>query len=127
MTYAVFILIAAAAASYLFLADTRSRTRPPAADSGERQRLGERIEAIRLSLQDLEYEKNIGKMDMANFSRLQNELLLEWDALEKQVATLPAVAENLQRAAACPACGAAILTASAKFCHACGAALGVEK
>lgn len=127
MTYAVFGLIAVAAASYLFLADARSRTRLPAPDSGARQRLEERMQAIRLSLQDLDYEKSIGKMDAANFSRLQDEFLLEWDALEKQMAALPATPVIMHRAAVCTACGAEVLTASAKFCHACGVALGGEK
>jgi len=123
MTYAVFALIVAAALSYLLLADSVKTARLATTGNRENARLEERIAAIRLSLKDLEYEKSIGKMDAANFERLQGELLSEWDRLDKQLVAAPA--EVKPAANNCPSCGAAILAPTAKFCHSCGAKLSV--
>jgi hypothetical protein len=126
MIYAVFALIVAAALFYLIFPETRARRQDVAPADAERVRLGERIEAIKGSLRDMEYEKSVGKMDSVTYTRLQNELLGEWDSAEKKISTIPETVIKAEPAAKfCSSCGTAITTAAAKFCHACGAKLAL--
>ena len=125
MIYVVFILIAAAAAIYLYVTENRHIVRAGAGTGRERIRLEERQQSIKLSLKDIEYEKTVGKMDDDNFARLQNELLTEWEANEKALAGLPAGLaavpnDSVQGEVRCPSCKTLIPVATARFCHACG-------
>lgn len=124
MIYLVFVLIAAAAAMYLYLTENRHIGRTVAGAGRERIRLEERQQSIRLSLKDIEYEKSVGKMDDENFARLQNELLTEWEANEKSLSQLPIENVTTQKKEAdqarCPSCKTVIPVATARFCHACG-------
>lgn len=126
MIYLVFALIVAAALLYLIFSDSRAIKQGYAPVNKEADRLRERLESIKLSLRDVEYEKTVGKLDEANFSRLQNELLTEWDSIESKIATLAKEQPEPAKPAAkfCSQCGTAIV-AAAKFCHACGAKLAV--
>ncbi len=125
MIYIVFVLIAVAAAMYLFLTEDRLIRRAGAGAGRERIRLEERQQSIRLSLKDIEYEKSVGKMDEENFARLQNELLTEWESNTKTLSLLPvepaeAQTEPSKSEIRCPSCKTAIPVATARFCHACG-------
>jgi|GEM_PF-6052011 len=126
MIYIVFALIAAAAAIYLYLTESRHIQQAAAEGGRDRIRLEERQHSIKLSLKDIDYERSIGKMDDENFARLQNELLTEWEANENRMAQLPAetavVAQSgeAKSAARCPSCKTLISVATARFCHACG-------
>lgn len=125
MIYLVFALIAAAAAIYLYLTESRHIDRAAAEGGRDRIRLEERQQSIKLSLKDIDYERSVGKMDDENFARLQNELLSEWESNEKTLSQLPAetaVTQNAgtKQAGRCPSCNTAIPVATARFCHACG-------
>lgn len=123
MIYLVFALIAAAAVLYLLYAGQSGNT--AAAIAGENASaalLRERQTALKLSLRDIEYEFSVGKMEKADFERLQNEFLSEWESLEAKLAALPAEPVAVPPANSCPQCGTAII-AAARFCHACGAKL----
>lgn len=127
MIYVVFALIVAAALFYLTLSESRAERSVEQTDSADLLRAKERAEAIKLSLKDIEYEKTVGKIDTANASRLQNELLSEWDVLDKKIAALEqetsAPTEN--KAKTCAQCGMSLASAVAKFCHACGARVAI--
>ncbi len=126
MIYIVFALIVAAALFYLIFSEARVRRQDAPVVDAERVRLGERIEAIKGSLRDMEYEKSVGKMDDITYGRLQNELLGEWDSIEKKISAMPEITVKTQSSAKfCSSCGAAITAAAAKFCHACGAKLAL--
>lgn len=117
MIYLVFFLIAGAAALYLLYSDSRtSRGDTGAADP--QQQIRDRQTAIRLSLNDLQYELSVGKVEQQDFDRLQSELLTEWETLEGRLAALPA--PQKKQVTECSKCGAALL-AEARFCHSCGA------
>lgn len=119
MIYLVFLLIAGAAAIYLFY----SAGNPPQAaqtSKGDFSRLRERQGAIKLSLADLEYELSVGKLERADFERLQTELLLEWEEIEAKLSEQASGTPELPpKQSACPECGAALVK-NAKFCHQCG-------
>ncbi len=122
MTYFVFALIVAAAVVYLYFSELRV-ARPSAAPVAEkRQRLLERQQTIRLSLKDIEYETGVGKMDQVTATRLQAELLDEWQSIE---AELPSLQEAAAPAAvtSCKSCQTPVVSAAARFCHVCGAKL----
>ena len=128
MIYAVFALIVAAALVYLIFSDNRAQRQNDAPGNRELGRLRERAEALKLSLRDVEYEKTVGKIDGANYSRLQNELLTEWDGIEKKITTLEqeeARPSTAPVAKFCSNCGTAVAAVTAKFCHACGAKLNL--
>lgn len=128
MIYAVFALIVAAALVYLIFSDNRAQRQNDAPGNRELGRLRERAEALKLSLRDVEYEKTVGKIDSANYSRLQNELLTEWDGIEKKITTLEqeeARPSTAPVAKFCGNCGTAVAAVTAKFCHACGAKLNL--
>lgn len=125
MIYIVFALIVAAALSYLIFSESRTQGRVLAPLNAEAARIAERIEAIKGSLRDIEYEKSVGKMDADTFARLQNELLAEWDASEKKLAAAPKTAAPESVAKVCGSCGTPVAAAAAKFCHACGARLAL--
>jgi len=118
MIYFVFFLITAAAAVYLLYSDSRT-ARSDAADADPQQMLRDRQAAIRLSLNDLQYELSVGKVEQQDFDRLQSELLAEWEVLETELAAMPAPKRKKQ-ASECTKCGAALLP-DARFCHSCGA------
>ena len=125
MIYLVFALIVAAALSYLIFSESRTQRMQAATTETDTIRLTERIEAIKGSLRDIEYEKSVGKMDAHTFARLQNELLAEWDATEKNLAAVPKTTTPAVTAKVCASCGTPVAAASAKFCHACGARLAL--
>jgi ribosomal protein L40E len=117
MIYLVFLLIVGAAALYLFYSD--NQTSRSAADSADPyQQIRDRQAALRLSLNDLQYELSVGKIEQQDFVRLQSELLAEWESLEAKLAAMPV--PQKKQANACRKCGAT-LVANAKFCHVCGA------
>ena len=118
MIYFVFFLIAGAAALYLLYSDSRT-ARSDAGAADPRQMVRDRQTAIRLSLNDLQYELSVGKVEQQNFDRLQAELLAEWENLENKLAAMP-VPPQKKQAAECTKCGASLL-ADARFCHSCGA------
>ncbi len=118
MIYLVFFLIAGAAALYLLYSDSRT-ARSDAGAADPQQMVRDRQTAIRLSLNDLQYELSVGKVEQQDFDRLQAELLAEWEILENKLAAMPAPQQKKQ-AAECTKCGASLL-ADARFCHACGA------
>lgn len=124
MIYVVFALITAAAVAYLYFNEARPGRGQAEPVDERRTRLNERRDVIKHSLKDLEYERSVGKIDAENFARLENGFLAEWDQIEEELKNLPE-ARSAQEAAQdkCPACGSAILTASARFCHACGGRL----
>jgi ribosomal protein L40E len=117
MIYVVFLLIAGAAALYLLYSDTRT-SRSGAGGAEGHQQIRDRQTAIRLSLNDLQYELSVGKIEQQDFARLQSELLAEWESLEGRLAAIPATQKK--QVNECGKCGAT-LVANAKFCHACGA------
>lgn len=117
MIYIVFFLIAGAAALYLLYSDSR-KSRNETLNADPHQVIRDRQAAIRLSLNDLQYELSVGKVEPQDFARLQSELLAEWEALEGRLASLPA--PQKKPADECTKCGATLL-ANARFCHACGA------
>jgi hypothetical protein len=119
MIYAVFFLIAAAAALYLFYSENGS-AQSDLGISEPQQAIRERQRAIRLSLNDLQYELSVGKIEKQDFERLQSELLAEWEELESKLASLPAPQKKMP--ATCSQCGTALI-ANARFCHICGAKL----
>lgn len=127
MIYVVFALIVAAALFYLILSESRASRTIEETDSADLLRAKERAEAIKLSLKDIEYEKTVGKIDAANASRLQNELLTEWDILDKKITTLQneSTLPAESKTKTCTACGTTLASAAAKFCHACGAKVAV--
>lgn len=116
MIYLVFFLIAGAAALYLLYSDNRT-----AHDDADRrdpqQPIRDRQTAIRLSLNDLEYELSVRKIEQQDFDRLQSELLTEWEILEGRLAAIPAAQKK--QASECAQCGT-VLLAGARFCHSCG-------
>lgn len=126
MTYLVFALIVAAAAVYLYFSELRVTASAALPVSEKRQRLLERQQTIRLSLKDIEYETSVGKMDQLTATRLQGELLSEWQSIE---AELPLLAESIKTAAGaaapekCGSCETPVISAAARFCHVCGARL----
>ncbi len=123
MIYLVFVLIVAAAAIYLYFAESRGTLRALVPGSERRQKLLERQHTIRLSLKDIEYETSVGKMDPLTAARLQNELVAEWEAIEAELPAESPAAIAATAAAVCKSCGTAVLTAAARFCHVCGAKL----
>lgn len=127
MIYVVFALIVAAALFYLILSESRAARIIEQTDSADLLRAKERAEAIKLSLKDIEYEKTVGKIDTANASRLQEELLSEWDILDKKISALQKETSIPPESTAknCAECGTALASAVAKFCHACGAKVAV--
>ncbi|MFZ5630626.1 MAG: zinc ribbon domain-containing protein [Spirochaetota bacterium] len=117
MIYLVFFLIAGAAALYLMYSDNRIARRD--SDSADpQQQIRDRQTAIRLSLNDLQYELSVGKVEQQDFARLQSELLAEWETLEGRLAAMPV--SQKKQATECTQCGASLLE-NARFCHACGA------
>jgi hypothetical protein len=125
MIYVVFALIVAAAVIYLTFSDSRHVRAQQGTESTERSQLRERLQSLKLSLRDIEYERTIGKTDATNHDRLQNEYLSEYDSIEKKLAALDAAspAGAVPKVENCPSCGADILSVAAKFCHSCGAKL----
>jgi len=121
MIYFVFALIVAAALLYLIFSEGRTLRQGVTQALSELTRLKERAKSIKASLKDIEYEKSVGKMDEENANRLTQELLSEWDLIEKKITGLEnASATQKVQQENCPQCGTKILTASAKFCHSCG-------
>lgn len=124
MIYIVFALIVAAAAIYLYLTESRHVTQIPLAGVRTRAQLEERQQVIRASLKDLAYEQSIGKMDKANYQRLESELLTEWEKNEQSIAALPKEsAPAVAKPNTCPSCNAVIPISGAKFCPSCGGKL----
>lgn len=125
MTYVVFALITAAALAYLYFSDVRAGATTVGDIDQDRTRLDERRDVIKHSLKDLEYEMSVGKIDAENFARLENGFLTEWDQVEQELKALPQPVTEARAATGgkCPGCGTTIITATARFCHACGGRL----
>jgi hypothetical protein len=122
MTYLVFALIVAAAAIYLYFSELRVTKGDVLPVNEKRQRLLERQHTIRLSLKDLEYETSVGKMDQLTATRLQTELLEEWQSIEAEMPQLTE-APAVQQPTVCKSCDTPVVSAAARFCHVCGARL----
>lgn len=123
MTWLVFMLIVAAAALYLWLAESRADTRVDESNDAALVLADERTR-IENQLKDLEYESGVGKIDPKEYSRLQSELLVEYESLETRINALPGKPSPSGKPTGnCGECGSQVLTQLAKFCHVCGAKL----
>jgi|JI10StandDraft_1071094.scaffolds.fasta_scaffold43276_3 hypothetical protein len=126
MTYLVFALIVAAAAIYLYFSELRVAVTATLPVGEKRRLLLERQQTIRLSLKDIEYETSVGKMDQPTATRLQSELLSEWQSIEAEIPNLAEIQETppgVRVADKCKSCNTPVVSAAARFCHVCGARL----
>jgi hypothetical protein len=128
-------LLAVAAAGFILYPIVRPPRDAIASLPGPSEELIARRDRVYAELRDLEFDYRVGKMTTEDYQDTRNRLELEAARVLQAIDTqVTAIDEEIERQvqqlraqpvpSACPSCGAPV-SADARFCAACGAALTV--